>query len=91
MATNTGNVLLPQTPETFGYDADGNLTNSGRWTVAWDAENRALSFATIAGAPMAARRKVDCTYDFQGRRVQKIVSTNNGSAWIPVKGSVLEK
>jgi YD repeat-containing protein len=22
------------------YDSDGNLTNDGRWTYTWDAENR---------------------------------------------------
>ncbi len=84
VATNTGNIFLPMTPETFGYDLDGNLTNSGRWTVTWDAENRATSFASLISAPSASMKKVDCAYDFQGRRIQKIVSTNNGSAWIPV-------
>ena len=29
VATNIGNMFLPKTPETFGYDADGNLTNDG--------------------------------------------------------------
>jgi hypothetical protein len=82
VATNVGNVFLPQTPETFGYDADGNLTNSGRWTIAWDAENQAASFASLATAPLASQRKVDCAYDFMGRRIQKILSTNSGSAWI---------
>ena len=84
VATNLGNIFLPETPETFGYDADGNMTNSGRWAIAWDAENRALSFASLSSAPLASQRKVDCTYDFQGRRLQKIVSTNNGSAWFAV-------
>ena len=31
-ATNTGNVFVPVAKETYGYDADGNLTNDGRWT-----------------------------------------------------------
>jgi RHS repeat-associated protein len=84
LATNVGYVSLPQTPETFGYDPDGNMTNSARWTITWDAENRALDFESLASAPWATKKKVDCSYDFQGRRVQKIVSTNNGSAWIPV-------
>jgi RHS repeat-associated protein len=84
IATNIGNVFLPQTPEVFGYDADGNMTNSGRWTITWDAENRAISFASLASAPLASQKKVDCTYDFQGRRIQKIVSTSSGSAWIPI-------
>ncbi|MDR3412851.1 MAG: RHS repeat-associated core domain-containing protein, partial [Formivibrio sp.] len=84
ITTNVGNAFLPQTPETFGYDADGNMTNSGRWTITWDAENRAISFTSLASAPLASQKKVDCAYDFQGRRIQKVVSTNNGSAWIPV-------
>ena len=84
VATNTGNVFLPQTPETFGYDLDGNMTNSGRWMVTWDAENQAISFMSLSSAPTASMKKVDCAYDYQGRRIQKIVSTNNGSAWIPV-------
>jgi RHS repeat-associated protein len=84
VATDVGDALLPQTPETFGYDADGNMTNSGRWTITWDAENRAISFASPASGPTASQRKVDCTSDFMGRRIQKIVSTNNGSAWVSV-------
>jgi hypothetical protein len=60
------------------------MTNSGRWTITWDAENRALSFVSLPSAPLASQKKVDCAYYFQGRRVQKIASTNNGSAWIPV-------
>jgi YD repeat-containing protein len=56
VATNVGSTFLPQTPESFGYDADGNMTNSGRWTVTWDAENRAVSFAT-AGKRLIAEGK----------------------------------
>ena len=29
--TNTGNIFLPRTAETFNNDADGNLTNDGHW------------------------------------------------------------
>ncbi len=29
--TNSGNLFLAKTPESFGYDADGNLTNDGRF------------------------------------------------------------
>jgi RHS repeat-associated protein len=82
VATNTGNVLLPQTPETFGYDADGDMTNSGRWTITWDAENRATSFTSLSSAPAASKKQVNCAYDYQGRRIQKIVSTWNGSAYV---------
>jgi len=40
--TTIGNVFLPKTQEMFAYDADGNLTNDGRWSFIWDAENRPL-------------------------------------------------
>ncbi len=82
--TNTvGNAFVARTPEAFGYDADGNLTSNGRFTITWDAENRALSFASLSNAPSASKIKVDCTYDWLGRRTQKIVSTWNGSAFVP--------
>ena len=29
-----------KTPEDFSYDADGNLTNDGRFAYTWDGENR---------------------------------------------------
>ena len=37
VASNTGSLFLPQTPETFTHDADGNLTRDGRWTNYWTA------------------------------------------------------
>jgi YD repeat-containing protein len=42
IATNTGNLYVAQTPEVLSYDADGNLTNDGRWSYVWDAENRLI-------------------------------------------------
>lgn len=82
IASTTGFVFVAQSPETFGYDLDGNLTNSGRWTISWDAENRATNFTRISGAPSGAKVKVDCAYDYRWRRTQKIVSTWNGSAYV---------
>jgi hypothetical protein len=35
VATNIGHAYVPETPESFGYDADGNLTNDGRWGYVW--------------------------------------------------------
>jgi len=82
--TNTvGNAFIRRTPEAFGYDADGNLTADGRFTITWDAENRALSFASLISGPSGSKIKVDCAYDWLGRRTQKIVSTWNGSAFVP--------
>ncbi len=80
-ATNVGHMFLPQTPEIYGYDEDGNLTNNGRITITWDAENRATSFTSLASNPLNSKRRVECTYDYSWRRTQKIVSTNNGSTY----------
>ena len=51
VATNIGNEFLPQTPESYAYDADGNLTNDGRWSYYWDAENRLVNMTSLSGAP----------------------------------------
>ncbi|MCX6921883.1 MAG: RHS repeat-associated core domain-containing protein [Verrucomicrobia bacterium] len=77
------NLFLPQTPESFSYDADGNLTQDGRWTYGWDAENRLTNMTSLSTASTASKLQLDFVYDSQGRRIQKIVSTNNGSAYYP--------
>jgi len=80
--TNTGSVYLPKTPEAFVCDADGNMTNDGRWTFTWDAENRLVSMQALSSVPNGAKKKLDFMYDYGGRRTQKIVSTWNGSAYV---------
>ncbi|MBL9169886.1 MAG: RHS repeat-associated core domain-containing protein [Verrucomicrobiales bacterium] len=82
--TVIGNAWLDQTPQVFKYDADGNLTNDGRWTFTWDVENRLMTMEAMAVVPSAARKKLDFTYDVFGRRIQKKVSTWNGSAYVAV-------
>jgi RHS repeat-associated protein len=73
----TGNVFVAQTPESFHYDADGNLTNDGRWTYSWDTENRLTSMTSLTNAPAGSKLQLNFLYDTQGRRIQKIVSTNS--------------
>ena len=80
--TNSGQWLIPQTPESFTHDLDGNLTGNGLWTRTWNGENRCIATESRLNVPVAARRKSALTYDWQGRRVQKLVSTNNGSTWV---------
>ena len=80
--TNSGNVFVPAATETFGYDADANMTNDGRWSFTWDAENRLVSMQALSSVPSGAKKKLDFTYDYGGRRSQKIVSTWNGSVYV---------
>jgi RHS repeat-associated protein len=74
----TGHLFVAQTPEAFGYDADGNLTNDGRWGFTWDAENRLTKVESLASGPTASKRKVTWEYDAQGRRVRQ--TTYDGSS-----------
>jgi RHS repeat-associated protein len=60
---------------------DGNLLSDGRWSYGWDAESRLTNMTSLSG-PVASLLKLDFTYDYQGRRIQKIVSTNAGSGWV---------
>ena len=83
VASNTGTLFLPQPPETYIHDADGNLSRDGRWNYFWDGENRLTTVTSLPNLPAGAWRKLDCTYDPQSRRTQKITSTWNGSAFVP--------
>ena len=73
-ASITGNVFVPKTPELFYYDADGNLTNDGRWSYAWDAENRLVTLTT--NTAVGPRQSIKFEYDWQGRRIRKQVWPN---------------
>jgi hypothetical protein len=77
-----GNTYVAQTPEEFSYDADGNLMQDGRWTYAWDAENRPIDMTSLTSAPSGSKLQLAFTYDYQGRRIQKLVSTNNGTSYV---------
>jgi len=85
VTAQTRQSFVPHTPETFEYDADGNLTQDGRWTYTWDAENRLIAVETrsdvVAQASGLPRQKLEFTYDAQGRRIQKKGSTWSGSQW----------
>ncbi|MGB4091891.1 MAG: RHS repeat-associated core domain-containing protein, partial [Ruminococcus flavefaciens] len=82
VTNSAGRLLLAQNPETFIYDADGNLTSDGLWEYTWDAENRLVKQESLSGAPTASKLKLEFQYDFQGRRIQKLVSTNDGSVYV---------
>ncbi len=70
----TGHLYVAQSPEQFQYDLDGNLTNDGRWAYTWDAENRLIGMTVNTN--VGPQYQLSFVYDSQGRRIQKIVTTN---------------
>jgi RHS repeat-associated protein len=81
ITNSVGNAFVAQTPETFTYDADGNLTSDGRWTNTWDAENRLVKMESLTNGPPASKLRLSFGYDHQGRRLSKQVDGWNGSIW----------
>ena len=81
VSSAVGNAFLATTPEVFGYDADGNLTNDGRWLFTWDGENRLV--ALTPSAAVAPQQSLNFEYDWKGRRVHKRVWANMGWSGTP--------
>ena len=79
-AINQGNLFIAKTPEIFFYDADGNLTNDGRWAYVWDAENRLIQMT--ANTDIGPQYRLTFAYDYKSRRIGKTVATNDGTAYI---------
>ncbi len=77
-----GHLFVGPAQENFVYDADGNLTRDGRWTYAWDAENRLARMVTHTAVGPA--RRIDFHYDWRGRRVAKRVWDNTTGGGAPV-------
>ncbi len=83
IVTNTvGKMFVTKTPEVFYYDLDGNLTNDGRWTYTWDAENRLTKVESLASAPAASKRKVVWEFDGKGRRVRQTTSDKSSGSYV---------
>jgi len=83
VATEPRSAFLPQTPESYDYDLDGNLTRDGRWSYTWDGENRLVGLETrtdVAAALLGlSRQKLTFAYDAHGRRILKRVFNWNTS------------
>ena len=71
--TQSYEVDVAASPETFTYDANGNLTAQGTKAYEWDAENR-LTRVLDSGTEIAR-----FVYDGYGRRVQKITPSTTRS------------
>jgi RHS repeat-associated protein len=82
VTTMTGHEFVAKTPEPFTYDADGNLTGDSRWLYTWDAENRLTSVESLTNAPTASKRKVEWTYDHQGRRIRQITYEGSSGSYV---------
>jgi RHS repeat-associated protein len=80
----TGGMLVPKASEIFAYDDDGNMTGDTLWTNTWNGENRLVNQQSVTGVPIAARLKESWTHLPDGRWIERIVSTNNGTTWYPV-------
>ncbi len=63
----TGTVFIARTPESFAYDADGNMTSDGRFHYFWNGENRLICASN-------AEYVVTYAYDHRGRMVRKEIS-----------------
>ncbi|NLH71562.1 MAG: RHS repeat-associated core domain-containing protein [Verrucomicrobia bacterium] len=70
--TESGKVFVPPATESFTHDADGNLTQDGRWDLVWDGENRLVKLRSRLGSP-APERRIEFEYDHQGRRIRQTV------------------
>ncbi len=80
LATQQGSVFVPQSPENFTYDTDGNLTQDGHWTYTWDGENRLIGMQALSTLLASDRKELAFAYDDAGRRVQKQVLSWNASS-----------
>ena len=82
---DSGNAFVPETPEQFEYDEDGNLIRDGRWEYTWDCENRLVSMETRDDLANATpRKRLEFTYDYQGRRTGKKVYDWDTDRWSQV-------
>ena len=81
---NSSNVvvslLVGPGNQSLSYDG-GNQTQDGLWAYTWDGENRLSSVQSLSSVPNAAKRRLEFTYDYLGRRITKVVKTWTGSTY----------
>jgi len=66
-----GNAFVPSSLENFTYDEDGNTLSDGRWLYSWDAENRLVAVEALPAIPIAAKKRLEFSYDALSRRVAR--------------------
>ena len=65
--------------ESFDYDGDGDMVEDGAFEYTWNCENRLVKVEPKSPADDDLR--LSFTYDYMGRRVQKVVEKYESSAW----------
>ncbi len=83
----SGEVFVPASPETSTDDADGNLTQDGRWTYVWDGENRLEELKRETSTPAGAILRWAFDHDHQGRRICKQRYTWDAGSWLLIADS----
>ena len=81
-----GKAYVEATPESFTYDANGNLLSDGRWNYTWDAENRLIEVETNLSAASAGvkQEKYVYVYDWTGRKIKAERYEYEDNAWVLV-------
>lgn len=62
------------------YDADGNLTDDGKYSYAYDAENRLVSVTSLV--PVQGDLSIQNIYDHRHRRVLKRINCYDNGEWV---------
>lgn len=82
-AVNQYTAVTEQTTYSPTYDPDGNLQNApDGMHYTYNGENRLI--AAQPETPVNGDTRVEFTYDYMGRRVQKIVYTYDTDNWSPI-------
>ena len=93
--TNALNQYTQQNPppggtRSFTYDSDGNMTGitegSNTTQYQYNSENRLI--AVEPASPVDGEKKLEFTYDYMGRRVNKKVFTYTSDSWLLTSDSL---
>jgi len=63
------------------YDDDGNMTSYGDTVYTYNAENRLIAVEPLV--PNDNDTRVEFTYDYLGRRINKKIYTYSAGSWLP--------
>ena len=80
VSTETNQVYIAQSPETFAYDDDGNqtliTTKTGLWRVTYNGENRPVLWTCLeSDDPRITNFTIlSMIYDHQGRCIRKVTA-----------------